>query len=135
MRWWVPLVVVVLLGCRRETPPLAYPPPTGVAPSAAPDAVGKASYYADSLAGNTTASGDIYDPQAFTAAHRDLPFGTVVDVRRIDTGAVVRVRVNDRGPFGDAQRIIDLSRRAATELDMLRAGVVHVELRIVSRPR
>jgi rare lipoprotein A len=108
----------------------ALPVPTALPP---PDAVGKASYYADSLAGNTTASGDVYDPQALTAAHRTLPFGTMVHVRRVDTGAVVRVRVNDRGPFA-GDRIIDLSRKAAEALDMMRAGVVDVELRVVSRP-
>lgn len=110
-------------------------PPMPALPSRPPDAVGRASYYADSLAGNTTANGEIYDPQRLTAAHRKLPFGTVVDVRRVDTGAMVRVRINDRGPFGDARRIIDLSRRAAETLNMMRAGVVDVELRIVSRPR
>jgi rare lipoprotein A len=100
----------------------------------APHALGQASYYADSLAGHSTASGEPYDPARFTAAHRKLPFGTVVDVTRGDTRATVRVRINDRGPFAGERRIIDLSRRAAEQLDMMRAGVVDVEVRIVSMP-
>jgi rare lipoprotein A len=95
--------------------------------------VGRASYYADSLAGNRTANGERYDPKLFTAAHPKLPFGTVVDVTRADTRATVRVRINDRGPYAKG-RAIDLSRRAAESIDMMRAGVVSVEIRIVSRP-
>lgn len=96
---------------------------------------GEASYYADSLAGNATASGEPYRPEAFTAAHRELLFGTEVEVTRSDTGSRVVVRINDRGPFGDEGRIIDLSRAAAERLDMTRAGVVPVELRIVGEAR
>jgi len=92
---------------------------------------GRASYYADSLAGNPTASGEPYDPSAFTAAHRSLPFGTVVRVVREDTGASVVVRVNDRGPFGDRRRILDLSRAAAEQIDMIRAGVVSVRAEVL----
>ncbi len=96
---------------------------------------GKATYYADSLAGNSTASGEPYDPKQHSAAHRKLPFGTVVRVIRQDTGAVTYVRVNDRGPFGNRERVIDLSRAAAEELEMLRAGVVPVRVEILERPR
>jgi len=94
---------------------------------------GRASYYSDSLAGNSTASGEPYDPRAMTAASRDLPFGTRVRVTRVDTGATVEVRVNDRGPFGDRSRILDLSRAAAEQLGMIRAGVVDVRAEILSR--
>lgn len=93
---------------------------------------GKASYYADSLAGNPTASGEPYDPQQLTAAHRSLPFGSVVDVVRRD-GRWVRVRITDRGPFAKG-RVIDLSRRAAEAIGMIQAGVVDVTLYVVSRP-
>jgi len=96
---------------------------------------GKATYYADSLAGNSTASGEPYDPKLHSAAHRKLPFGTVVRVTRQDTGAVTYVRVNDRGPFGSRDRVIDLSRAAAEELEMLRAGVVPVRVEVLDRPR
>lgn len=94
---------------------------------------GEASYYADSLAGNTTASGDVYDPDELTAASRTLPFGSRVRVVRRDNGRSVVVRINDRGPFGDESRILDLSRAAAERLDMLRAGVVPVRAEVLSR--
>jgi rare lipoprotein A len=101
-----------------------------MAPSGrAPDERGLASYYSDKLAGRRTASGAPYDPKALTAAHRTLPFGTEVDVVRPGRGHV-RVRVTDRGPFA-GDRIIDLSRAAAEAIDMVRAGVVEVELFVV----
>ncbi len=95
---------------------------------------GEASYYHDSLAGNATANGDVYDPRAFTAAHRTLAFGTIVRVTRIDNGRTVTVRVNDRGPFGRARRLMDLSRAAAEQLDMIRAGVTRVRVDILHVP-
>ncbi len=94
---------------------------------------GRVSYYADSLAGHSTATGEPYDPSAFTAASRDLPFGTIVRVIRVDTGAAVVVRINDRGPFGRRTRILDLSRAAAEALDMIRAGVVEVRAEVIER--
>ena len=104
--------------------PSAWPPPSET---------GKASYYADSLAGNPTASGEIYDPRALTAAHRKLPFGTLIDVRTMDGRRTVRVRVNDRGPWVEG-RVVDLSRAAAEQLDMIRAGVIAVNLYVVPVP-
>lgn len=92
---------------------------------------GKATYYSDSLAGNHTANGEIYDPSRLTAASRDLPFGSVVRVIRRDTGAHVTVRINDRGPFGNRRRILDLSRAAAAELGMLSRGVVDVRAEVL----
>jgi rare lipoprotein A len=92
---------------------------------------GEASYYSDALAGRTTASGAPYDPAAFTAAHRSLPFGTVVRVRRLPRGPAVYARVTDRGPFGRRGRIIDLSRAAAERLGMLRIGVVPVVVEVL----
>jgi rare lipoprotein A len=94
---------------------------------------GRASYYSDTLAGNHTANGEIYDPTKFTAASRTLPFGTRLRVTRIDNGRKVEVRVNDRGPFGRRKRILDLSRAAAEELDMIRAGVVKVRVEVLGR--
>jgi rare lipoprotein A len=93
-----------------------------------------ATWYGAELAGHKTASGERFDPGAFTAAHRTLKLGTWVEVRRVDTGRSIRVRINDRGPFGKSSRIIDLSRRAAEALDMLREGVAKVELRVVPGP-
>jgi rare lipoprotein A len=95
---------------------------------------GRVSYYHDSLAGNHTANGEVYDPQALTCASRDLPFGTLIRVVRPDTGAFVIVRVNDRGPWGRRRpRILDLSRAAAEALDMIRAGVIEVRAEVVRR--
>lgn len=91
---------------------------------------GKASWYGAELRGNPTASGEPFRPSRRTAAHRTLPFGTVVRVVRPDTGAHVRVLINDRGPFVKG-RIIDLSRRAARRIDMISAGVVAVEVQVV----
>ncbi|MBX3248226.1 MAG: septal ring lytic transglycosylase RlpA family protein [Myxococcales bacterium] len=96
---------------------------------------GRASYYSDRLAGRSTASGEPYDPRALTAASRDLPFGSLVRVHRLDGAgqsvASVTVRVNDRGPFRDHSRILDLSRAAAEALDMIRAGVIPIRAEIL----
>jgi len=104
------------------------------APNVAADQAGLATWYGGAFAGRKTANGERFDPTKYTAAHRKLPFGTWVEVRRADTGRVVRVRINDRGPFGDDRRIIDLSRKAAEDLDIIREGVSKVELRVVSGP-
>jgi rare lipoprotein A len=96
--------------------------------------LGYATWYGGRLAGHRTASGERFDPGQMTAAHRTLPFGTWVEVRRVDTGWTVRVRVTDRGPFGREERIIDLSEAAAKQLGMLRAGVARVEVRVVGGP-
>lgn len=96
--------------------------------------VGYATWYGAALAGHRTASGERFDPSKMTAAHRALPFGTWVEVTRIDTGRKVRVRITDRGPFGHEERIIDLSRAAAQVLGTLKTGVVRVELRVVEGP-
>lgn len=93
---------------------------------------GEASFYSDSLAGNHTASGVPYDPEALTAAHRALPFGTVLRVTRMDTGRSIDVVVNDRGPFAGHDRIIDLSRRAARALAMEHRGVARVRIEALS---
>ena len=86
---------------------------------------GMASWYGEEFAGRPTASGEIFNPGLFTAAHPRLPFGTVLTVTNRENMRQVTVRVNDRGPFV-AARIIDLSRAAAEALDMIHAGVVPV---------
>jgi hypothetical protein len=93
---------------------------------------GRATYYSDSLAGNRTANGEVYNPRELTAASRDLPFGTIVRVIREDNGLSVVLRINDRGPFGDSEKILDLSKAAARKLDMLRVGVVDVRVEILA---
>jgi len=92
---------------------------------------GSASYYSDAFAGRRTASGAVYEPRGFTAAHRDLPFGTILRVTRADGAGSVYVKVTDRGPYGPKGRILDLSRAAAERLRMLRAGVVKIKLEVV----
>jgi rare lipoprotein A len=96
--------------------------------------VGYATWYGARLAGRRTASGERFDPNKLTAAHRTLPFGTWLEVTRADTRESVRVRVTDRGPFGHEDRIIDLSAAAAKRIGMLKTGVAKVELRIVAGP-
>lgn len=92
---------------------------------------GEASFYHPSLHGRRTASGRIYRRTSLTAAHRDLPFGTVLRVTNLENGRRVVVEVNDRGPFVE-DRILDLSEKAAGELDMLEAGVVEVKIEEVA---
>ncbi len=93
---------------------------------------GLASVYSDELNGRRTASGESYEADALTAAHRTLPLGADVKVTRLDNGKSVRVRINDRGP-NVPDRIIDLSRRAASSLG-LRTGVTKVRLEVLSVP-
>ncbi|MGI9319885.1 MAG: septal ring lytic transglycosylase RlpA family protein [Thiogranum sp.] len=88
---------------------------------------GEASYYADALHGNKTASGVPYDKDAMTAAHRSLPFGTKVKVTYLKTGKSVQVVINDRGPYVKG-RIIDLSRAAARVLGLIGDGHGRVRL-------
>ncbi|NQD81416.1 septal ring lytic transglycosylase RlpA family protein [Pseudomonas sp. CrR14] len=90
-------------------------------------AEGKASYYGKAHHGNKTASGERFDQNALTAAHRTLPFGTRVKVTNLNNDRSVVVRINDRGPFARG-RIIDVSRKAAESLDMIRSGVVPVRV-------
>ncbi|MGD8842867.1 MAG: septal ring lytic transglycosylase RlpA family protein [Gammaproteobacteria bacterium] len=92
---------------------------------------GGASYYADSLHGNRTASGEPYDRNAMTAAHRTLPFGTRVRVTYPKTGKSVEVVINDRGPHVEG-RIIDLSGAAARALGLTDDGTGQVRLEVIS---
>jgi rare lipoprotein A len=92
---------------------------------------GVASYYAEPYNGRRTASGEIFDTyNGMTAAHKTLPFNTVVRVKNLQNGEEVDVRINDRGPFVKG-RVIDLSLAAAKEIDLVRAGVAPVKLKIL----
>ena len=91
---------------------------------------GHASWYGMPFHGRRTSSGEVYDMHLMTAAHRELPFGTVLEVRNLDNDRRVQVRVTDRGPFVKG-RILDLSYAAALRLDMVRTGTAEVELRVV----
>ena len=90
---------------------------------------GEASYYADSLQGNKTASGEPYDKSAMTAAHRTLEFGTMVKVTYLKTGKSVEVKINDRGPHAKG-RVIDLSGAAAEQLGLKDEGHGEVEIEV-----
>ena len=94
--------------------------------------VGLASYYAHKFHGRPTASGEIFDMYGLTAAHRELPLGTVIHVTHLGNGRSVKVKVNDRGPFIEG-RILDLSLGAARRLDMVEEGVARVKIRIIKR--
>ncbi len=91
---------------------------------------GMASWYGAEN-GRHTASGERFDPNQLTAAHRHLPFGTIVRVTNQQNGLSVDVRINDRGPFGGGGRIIDLSSAAADVLQMKKAGIVPVEVEVI----
>jgi rare lipoprotein A len=91
---------------------------------------GVASWYGEPYHGRRTASGEVYDMHRLTAAHKTLAFGSVVKVTRRDTGADVKVRINDRGPFVEG-RIIDLSYAAAKKIGLDVDGVVPVKIKVV----
>lgn len=96
--------------------------------------VGLATFYSREFHGDKTASGDRYDPNALTAAHRTWPFGTIVRVTELESGRSVVVRITDRGPFGKNRRkgaVIDLSRAAARQLRMVDDGVIRVRLNVI----
>lgn len=96
---------------------------------------GEATYYADYFDGRQTASGAIFRQREMTAAHRDFPFGTLVRVTNLRNERQVILVITDRGPFGERaiqrNRIIDLSRRAAEELDFIRAGWTPVRVEVL----
>ena len=135
------LLVVMVSGCATasvSTPPRAAVPrpPSARPPVPLPDdfeQTGVASWYGRQHHGKLTASGEVYDMNALTAAHRTLPLGSRVRVTNLDNGRSVDVRINDRGPFA-GNRLIDLSYAAARRLGALGAGVFRVGLRPVAGP-
>ncbi len=93
-------------------------------------ATGMASYYADQFNGRKTASGEIFDNNKMTAAHRTLRFGTMIKVTNLSNNKSVLVRVNDRGPYAH-NRLIDLSRNAASQIGMVLSGTARVRVEVV----
>ena len=91
---------------------------------------GQASYYGDELAGSRTASGEVFEPERLTAAHRTLPLGSRVRVTNPRTSESVVVRINDRGPF-HGNRVIDLSSAAARSIGLIRSGTGRVNLALL----
>jgi len=126
------LFLAILGGCARVTPPL---PTGGPAPPAGSvwTETGIASWYGDPYHGRTTASGEIYDMEAMTAAHRTLPFHTIVLVENLRNGRSTTLRINDRGPFIRG-RTLDVSRRAARELDLIGPGTAPVRVTVLDSP-
>jgi rare lipoprotein A len=143
--------LVILSACHKKKtanipPPPAAPlatsatsspavPPAPNQTPAAPEIneVGLASWYGHPYHGRASASGEIYDMEQMTAAHRTLPFGAQVRVYDLDNQKSVDVRINDRGPFVDG-RVIDLSHAAARAIDMIGPGTARVRLEILSTP-
>jgi rare lipoprotein A len=91
---------------------------------------GKASYYGEKFHGRKTASGEIFNMYAMTAAHKSLPFGTKIKVTNTSNQKSVVVEINDRGPFV-GNRILDLSYQAAREIGMLNSGIADVSIKII----
>jgi rare lipoprotein A len=121
---WLALACCVWVACgggTRTQEPRHEPHPPNVYH-------GMATFYNES---QMTASGERFDKGALTAAHRTLRMGTMVRVTNERNGKTVVVRINDRGPFGNKSRIIDLSEAAARRLDMIDAGVVPVTLEVL----
>jgi rare lipoprotein A len=115
------LLAIIVYGC-ATTAPQPVPPIEQLH--------GIASWYGEEFAGRTTANGEIFDPLLLTAAHRSLPFGTVLDIINAKTSQMVRVRVNDRGPYIGG-RLIDLSYAAAQKIGLVEPGIGEVDIKIV----
>jgi rare lipoprotein A len=132
-RWRCSLALVAALlvtaSCARKRTVRAP-----VAPVLGSVEVGIASWYGYPYHGRRAANGEVYDMEKLTAAHRTLPFGSWVEVRNLSNDKRVQVRINDRGPFVDG-RIIDLSRAAARQIDMIGPGIVKVRLEVTLPPR
>jgi rare lipoprotein A len=131
MRFRVTLAFMLLLlasACGKRVPVQASSAASSLPTS---ELQGLASYYAEPYHGRRTASGETFDSyRELTAAHRTLPFNSVVKVTNTQNGRDVEVRINDRGPFVDG-RVIDLSLKAAREIDLVRSGVAPVKLTVL----
>jgi len=93
---------------------------------------GIASWYGPDFHGKKTANGEIFNTNDFTAAHKTLPFGTIVKITSLENNKTTIVRINDRGPFV-TNRIIDLSNAAATQLDMTKKGIMNVKIEVLEK--
>jgi len=137
MKHFLLLIVILMLlpGCAKKTRVRATPAPPAPAPAVhvGDEETGIASWYGHPYHGRRASNGEIYDMEKLTAAHRTLPFGSMVLVRNLDNKRRVEVRIIDRGPFIEG-RIIDLSRAAARKVGMLGTGTANVRLRITSLP-
>ena len=123
--WFLLLAAPLSIGM-AELESAAVPAPEPIPASLG----GEASWYGPRFHGRVTASGEVYDMFALTAAHRELPFGSALRVVDPRNGRSVVVRINDRGPFIGG-RVLDLSFAAAQELDMVHAGLARVEMELL----
>ncbi|MBF9236167.1 septal ring lytic transglycosylase RlpA family protein [Hymenobacter sp. BT683] len=132
--WLLPLLVMGLLASCSSSRSVSKDAPgrskSTAAPRGASTQKGLGSYYANKFAGRATASGTIYRPGEMTAAHNTLPFGTLIRVTNTRNGRSVEVTVTDRGPHTKGY-IVDVSRRAAVQLDIIEAGVVPVVVTVL----
>lgn len=125
------IAFVVLLGAFVPLAGTAQSPPATIGATTEP-VKGICVYYNDKFQGRAAASGEKYDKRALTAAHRTLPFGTMVKVTNLENNKSVVVRVNDRGPQGGSKaKIIEITSRAAKEIDMIKKGKVQCQLEVV----
>jgi len=137
-RVFLAVALISLAACshRQASQSTAVPPSTSgstVTPQQM-SAHGTAGWVGQEFSGRTTANGEIFDPMLMTAAHRTLPFGTLLDVHNAKTGQTVRVRVNDRGPYvGD--RLIDLSYAAAQQIGIAESGGGEIDMTVVKMGR
>jgi rare lipoprotein A len=139
------LCLLSVLGCASRSPVAGRRPPPPVQPKATTSGTrpagtavpegyseeGNASWYGAPFHGRRASNGEIYDMYKLTAAHRTLPFDTLVRVTNLNNGKITTVRITDRGPFVE-NRVIDLSFAAAREIDSVGAGVVPVHLDVLS---
>ncbi len=129
--WFAAVFMIALItACSHQAAPkrTVVAPPVQRNPPGVQD--GYATWYGGGHHGGPTASGERFDKNAMTAAHRTLPMGTRVRVTNKTNGRSVDLRINDRGPYGARNRIIDVSEGAAKRLDMIEAGVVPVRVEV-----
>lgn len=125
------LMIAGAVACSKKKPAPRVPAaPSAEAPHIGWTERGIASWYGNPYHGRATASGEIYDMEQFTAAHRTLPFGAIVRVASQTNGKRVEVRINDRGPFFDS-RVIDLSRAAARAINLIGPGTAPVQVELI----
>ncbi len=130
LRLWVVAIALAIAACGS---PATTTKPTKPKPRPALSGIqtGYATWYGGKHHGGPTASGERFDKRALTAAHRTLRMHSRVKVTNRKNGRSVVLRINDRGPYGNARRIIDVSERAAELLDMIEAGVVPVSVEVI----
>ncbi len=122
------LVLLTTAACHKKTKPRVT-----LAPRIGASEKGIASWYGYPYHGRRSANGEIYDMEKLTAAHRTLPFDTWLEVRNVSNDKHVNVRITDRGPFVDG-RVIDVSKAAAREVDLLGPGISQVRLTVIAPP-